>query len=213
MGHLLYYFNDPWQWPKIWSYNPQITNPHWIYPGDLVRLLPRGQFAQQRRATKRARDGAGEPKPVDNLPPPATRTSVGLKQIAFVEKSDLDKSITIDGSVDEKELLGNGDAVYLSYPTNNPPEVGKTLLDLRARQRGASSGKDVGAYVHLLGTVEVDSVKQDKRARGVITDVEPGDRARRQGRPAGQAVQERAAGRAEGRRAGHDRRDARRASS
>ena len=41
-----YYFNDPWQWPKIWSYNPQITNPHWIYPGDLVRLLPRGMYAQ-----------------------------------------------------------------------------------------------------------------------------------------------------------------------
>src|SRR5262249_13197606 len=37
-----YYFNDPWQWPKVWSYNPQITNPHWIYPGDLVRLVPHG---------------------------------------------------------------------------------------------------------------------------------------------------------------------------
>ena len=35
------YFNDPFQWPKIWSYNPQITNPHWIYPGDLVRRRPR----------------------------------------------------------------------------------------------------------------------------------------------------------------------------
>src|SRR6185503_1001440 len=21
------YFNYPWQWPKVWSYNPQITNP------------------------------------------------------------------------------------------------------------------------------------------------------------------------------------------
>src|SRR4051794_22822885 len=26
--------NSPWYWPKIWSYNPQITNPHWIYPGN-----------------------------------------------------------------------------------------------------------------------------------------------------------------------------------
>ena len=37
-----YYFSDPWQWPKVWSFNGQITNPHWIYPGDLVRLLPKG---------------------------------------------------------------------------------------------------------------------------------------------------------------------------
>ncbi|MEL6187221.1 MAG: LysM peptidoglycan-binding domain-containing protein, partial [Myxococcota bacterium] len=24
------YLNSPWYWPKIWSYNPQLTNPHWI---------------------------------------------------------------------------------------------------------------------------------------------------------------------------------------
>jgi nucleoid-associated protein YgaU len=36
-----YYFSDPWQWPKVWSYNGQITNPHWIHPR-LVRLLPKG---------------------------------------------------------------------------------------------------------------------------------------------------------------------------
>ncbi|MBM4362897.1 MAG: LysM peptidoglycan-binding domain-containing protein, partial [Deltaproteobacteria bacterium] len=32
------YFQNPWMWPKVWSYNPQIQNPHWIYPGDQVRL-------------------------------------------------------------------------------------------------------------------------------------------------------------------------------
>jgi nucleoid-associated protein YgaU len=37
-----YYFNNSWEWPKVWSYNEKITNPHWIYPGDLVRLMPVG---------------------------------------------------------------------------------------------------------------------------------------------------------------------------
>ena len=32
------YFANPWQWPRVWSYNPEILNPHWIYPGELVRL-------------------------------------------------------------------------------------------------------------------------------------------------------------------------------
>ena len=36
------YYRNAWGWPKLWSYNPQITNPHWIYPGDLIRLLPPG---------------------------------------------------------------------------------------------------------------------------------------------------------------------------
>src|SRR5690606_12639345 len=29
-----YYLHDPYQWPKLWSYNEHITNAHWIFPGD-----------------------------------------------------------------------------------------------------------------------------------------------------------------------------------
>ena len=32
------YLNHPWQWPDIWQVNPQIENPHLIYPGDQVSL-------------------------------------------------------------------------------------------------------------------------------------------------------------------------------
>ena len=34
------FLNNPWYWPKIWAYNPKITNPHWIYPGDEVYFYP-----------------------------------------------------------------------------------------------------------------------------------------------------------------------------
>src|SRR5688500_4624349 len=27
-----YYFQNPWRWPAVWGRNPQITNPHWIFP-------------------------------------------------------------------------------------------------------------------------------------------------------------------------------------
>jgi len=30
------FLRHPWQWPELWSYNPQIRNPHLIYPGDTV---------------------------------------------------------------------------------------------------------------------------------------------------------------------------------
>ena len=29
----------PWRWPELWKINPQIDNPHLIYPGDTVRLI------------------------------------------------------------------------------------------------------------------------------------------------------------------------------
>jgi hypothetical protein len=166
-----YYFNDPWQWPKVWSYNPQITNPHWIYPGDLVRLLPKGVFAQQPEGGGGTPpEGGGAPSQPDVVPPPTKNTQVGIKQLAFVEKNDLDKSITIDGSVDEKVLLGIGDEVYLSYPPNKPPQVGQRYTVYTPDHAVKSNGKDVGSYVRILGAVEVQSVRQDKRARGVIVE-------------------------------------------
>jgi len=164
------YFNDPWQWPKIWSYNAQITNPHWIYPGDLVRLLPRGMFTQAPAPGPTEPDATPAPAPVDTVPPPQRRLEVGIKQTAFVEKSGLDKSITIDGAVDEKVLLGNGDTVYLSYPAGRPPKVGERYSIYVPGNTVKSGGNDVGAYVQVLGAVEVTGVTQDKRARGVITE-------------------------------------------
>ena len=32
------FLKDPFLWPKLWQRNPYITNPHWIYPGQPIRL-------------------------------------------------------------------------------------------------------------------------------------------------------------------------------
>ena len=157
-----YYFNDPWQWPKIWSYNAQITNPHWIYPGDLVRLLPRGAFTNGTNGTPLPQ----EPNRDTPLPSPQRRIESSVTSTAFVEKADLDRSITIDGAVEEKLLLGPGDEVYLSYPEGKPPQVGKRY----SVYNPGRVVKGAGAYVELLGSLEVVSVKQDKRARGRILE-------------------------------------------
>jgi hypothetical protein len=42
------FLNNPWYWPKIWSYNPEISNPHWIYPGNILKFYPSQEEAPTR---------------------------------------------------------------------------------------------------------------------------------------------------------------------
>ncbi|MCH1921104.1 LysM peptidoglycan-binding domain-containing protein [Shewanella sp. A3A] len=33
------FLKDPWRWPHLWQANPQVANPHLIYPGDRLTLV------------------------------------------------------------------------------------------------------------------------------------------------------------------------------
>ncbi len=37
------HLNNKWYWPKIWSFNPEILNPHFIYPGQKIRFQEGGE--------------------------------------------------------------------------------------------------------------------------------------------------------------------------
>ena len=174
-----YYFNDPWQWPKVWSYNPAITNPHWIYPGDLVRMVPRGMGGASTAApvpvdpeggTAAASGGPGSG--LGTEPTTARRFEVRLRQVAFVENDALKSPMKVDGAVEEKLMLSAGDSIYVSYPENRPPKVGQrySVYTLGNTVKHPKGGAPVGAYVRVLGQVEVQSVKKDKLARAVIIE-------------------------------------------
>ena len=52
------YLKDPWLWPEVWILNPQVPNPHLIYPGDTLALAygadgsPRGVTLEQASALR-----------------------------------------------------------------------------------------------------------------------------------------------------------------
>ncbi|MBK9070642.1 MAG: LysM peptidoglycan-binding domain-containing protein [Myxococcales bacterium] len=173
-----YYFNDSWQWPKVWGYNAQIKDAHWIYPGDAVRLLPEGASGAATTAsgtTAAKPTGATSDSDVDAMAAatpglPAKKFSVTLRQTAFVSEEALKTSMTITGSNDDKTLMVSNDEVYIKYDAAEPPTVGKvySIFEVAKRVKHPGTGKQAGAYVTLLGDVEITSVRQDKFARGYL---------------------------------------------
>src|SRR5512147_1287411 len=52
------FLRDPWLWPEIWQINPQIENPHLIFPGDTLSLSYGGDGRPAVQVTER-----GGPQP------------------------------------------------------------------------------------------------------------------------------------------------------
>jgi nucleoid-associated protein YgaU len=88
------FLRDPWYWPEIWQVNPQVHNPHLIYPGDTLRLVyidGRPQIVLQ-RSLERGDTARVEPR-VRSQPLEGAITTIPYATVAaFMSKpSVLDK--------------------------------------------------------------------------------------------------------------------------
>ena len=64
------FLKDPFLWPKLWQRNPYITNPHWIYPGQPIRLVPAEELRKEmpKEAVKEPEIKKGETPPAEKKP-------------------------------------------------------------------------------------------------------------------------------------------------
>lgn len=112
------FLNEPWYWPEIWQVNPQVANPHLIYPGDILALVyvdgqPRIIKAQSSpgivKLSPQIRSTAIE-TPVPTIPLDAIQSFLGKTRI--VEEGVLDKAPYVLQGRDGRIVSGAGDRIY-----------------------------------------------------------------------------------------------------
>ena len=167
------YLGTPWYWPKVWSYNPEIANPHWIYPGNRVRFFPGGEEVPSRVET-----GVG---PVEEDEPIQAATEMSGEDLvsvsgkisyqpqgttlaitqAFVTQKEVDEAGRIENSFSDAEMLSFPDKVYVRFKRKADAKVGDRYLVFRTVQEirhPVNKKQKVGYLTELNGTLKVLSV-------------------------------------------------------
>ncbi|HKQ71527.1 MAG TPA: LysM domain-containing protein, partial [Polyangiaceae bacterium] len=160
------YYRSPWEWPRIWSYNPELQNPHWIYPGDQIRMQPSVTPEQAAAAAVK--------------PPALTRfvgrqvrvppSTIFLREQGYLEDDVNDIWGEVGGSPEDQLLLSQGDNAYLDITPGHDVRVGQELTifnPLQANLRGDAKG----TLVAIVGTARVDKWDPETRvARARLTE-------------------------------------------
>jgi hypothetical protein len=109
----------PWLWPEIWQANPQVKNPHRIYPGDVLSL----HYVNGQPRVDLVTDGGPQVRmgePVDTVP--LSQIEPWLKHLTIVQDP---KSFPYVIGIEEDHLMaGTGQLVYVrNMPDAKPGDL------------------------------------------------------------------------------------------
>ncbi|WJW75620.1 LysM peptidoglycan-binding domain-containing protein [Thiohalobacter sp. IOR34] len=118
------FLRDPWLWPEVWYANPQIENPHLIYPGDVIRLVyvdGRPQLRVERgRPTVKLSPHARVTRIDQAIPTiPIDAIRQFLTQPLVVSEETLKAAPYVLDSPDEHIVTGAGDRIYVRGISSN----------------------------------------------------------------------------------------------
>lgn len=184
------YLKEAWLWPQIWAVNPEIANPHLIYPGDRLSLimidgqprlsLDRGNAKREIKSgvtklspkiRKNDKVGAIQAIALDDVAAWFERTRV-------IDRSSLDEAPYIVAGIDGQRLLKPGDEFYgqgvfdRSVSTYGIYELGQAYRDPETRT-------NLGVEIIQVGTARVvdrDGELTLLRITESSQAVSPGDR-------------------------------------
>jgi hypothetical protein len=200
------YLNNPWYWPKIWSYNPAITNPHWIFPGATLRFFKSGDEAPGRVEPLDVADGDGDgvraPRELEGFSRADTKKpqdygdgdevavvgpykighvparGVYARRDSFVTRHELEESGVISAAFEEKGLLSIYDRAYAKFSKAAPVRVGDSYVLYRTDREVTHpvTHEVFGWQSTIIGAAKVVAVDDRAATIDIIAASEPIER-------------------------------------
>ena len=177
------FLKDPFLWPKLWQRNPYITNPHWIFPGNPIRLSamePVKKEEPKKVVEEKPKDAVKEPvlkepevKKVE--PPPVEKKPevvAEVKPVKVEEKpgtfqeirssgylSDIENrgiGIVLEGK-EGKNIMSAGDIIYLAFKTSESILVGNKYTVFRVSEeiKHPITEKKIGRKYNIIGNIQI----------------------------------------------------------
>jgi hypothetical protein len=176
------FLRDPWYWPEVWYINPQVENPHLIYPGDVLALA---FGADGRPQVRLERGGAARLNPRLRTSPlegpiatiPYSAIAAFLSRPSVLSQEDVRNSPHVVSLRDEHIVAGAGHEVYVrnaDAPLNtrySVVHVGEPLVD-------PDDGDVIGYEGNYTATALITKPGQPAKAMLIDSQREtrPGDR-------------------------------------
>ena len=149
-------FSDSaWFWPDLWKENSQIANPHWIYPGNRIRIYRKDWSKKMETPVKTAHVD------IFTVPEPIHYFLKDIDMVGFIRKEAVPPSASIFKVKDEKVLISQGDLVFLRKENENQFVPGSLYIVYRTF--APIKNKDMGGYIgiqhYFTGLLEI--IKED----------------------------------------------------
>ncbi len=176
------FLNSPWLWPEIWHVNPQIENPHLIFPGDLIKLVYLdGQPRLTVERTLKMVPGNGTTKLSPSIRVQQTEeaiSSIPLDKIeAFLSRSRVVEPGVLEGAPymlagqQQHVIVGAGDRAY-ARGIFDPQFTNYSIYRRGDAFKDPITKELLGVYAQGIGTVSVVAVEKEIATLDVVRTYE-----------------------------------------